>query len=107
VFRACGRAGRVIDEPERFTGRGWMSASDLKFVIFRDLKDGYRWRLSSPTGETVELSERAHLHKGECEQEVYRLRDDRYPYAKVRDATVGGIARSPGPSEVDPRAPAG
>jgi uncharacterized protein YegP (UPF0339 family) len=80
----------VVDETERFTGRGWMSASsDLKFVIFREVKDGYRWRLSSPTGETVELSERAHSHKDECEQEVYRLKGDRYPYAKVRDAAIG------------------
>jgi uncharacterized protein YegP (UPF0339 family) len=90
VFRACTRAGRLIDEPERFTGRGWMTASsDLKFVIFREVKDGYRWRLSSPSGETVELSERAHSHKDECVQEVYRLKGDRYPYAKVRDAAIG------------------
>jgi uncharacterized protein YegP (UPF0339 family) len=91
VFRPCARAGRVIDELERFTGRGWMSASssDLKFVIFRDLKDGYRWRLSSPTGETVELSERAHRHKDECEQEGYRLQGNRYPSAKVRDTAIG------------------
>ena len=89
MFRPCGRAGRVIDEPERSPGRGWMSASDLKFVIFRDLKDGYRWRLSSPTGETVELSERGHNHKGECEQDVYYLRGHRYPHAKVRDAAIG------------------
>jgi uncharacterized protein YegP (UPF0339 family) len=66
-----------------------MSATDLKFVIFRDVKDGYRWRLSSATGETVEYSERGHSHKGKCEQDVYRLRDDRYPYAKVRDAALG------------------
>ena len=66
-----------------------MSASALKFVIFRDVQDGYRWRLSSPTGETVELSERAHLYKDECEQEVYRLKGDRYPHAKVRDAAMG------------------
>ena len=66
-----------------------MSASDLKFVIFRDVQDGYRWRLSSPTGETVELSERAHLHKDECVQEVHRLKGDRYPLAKVRDAAIG------------------
>ena len=81
MFRPCARAGRVIDELERFTGRGWMSASssDLKFVIFRDLKDGYRWRLSSPTGETVD----------ECEQEVYRLKGNRYPSAKVRDTAIG------------------
>jgi uncharacterized protein YegP (UPF0339 family) len=64
-------------------------ASNLKFVIFRDVKDGYRWRLSSPTGETLELSERAYSHKGECERDVYRLKDARYPYAKVRDAAIG------------------
>ena len=66
-----------------------MSASDLKFVICRDLKDSYRWRLSSFSGETVELSERAHLNKDECEQEVHRLKGDRYPHAKVRDAAIG------------------
>ena len=66
-----------------------MTASDLKFVIFRDLKDGYSWRLSSATGETLERSERGHLHKGECAQEVNRLKDDQYPYAKVLDAAIG------------------
>ena len=68
-----------------------MSASDPKFVIFRDMKDGggYRWRLSSTAGETVERSERGHPHKGECEQEVSRLKADRYPNARVLDATGG------------------
>jgi uncharacterized protein YegP (UPF0339 family) len=66
-----------------------MSASNLKFVIFRDLKNGYRWRLSSATGQTVERSERGHDHKGECQQEVFSLKDDRYPYAKVLDAAIG------------------
>jgi uncharacterized protein YegP (UPF0339 family) len=66
-----------------------VSASDLKFVIFRDLKDGYRWRLSSPSGQTLERSERGHLHKGECAQEVFHLKDDRYPHAKVRYAAIG------------------
>jgi uncharacterized protein YegP (UPF0339 family) len=65
-----------------------MSATDLKFVIFRDVKDGYRWRLSSVLGHTLEHSERGHRNKGECAQEVFRLKDDRYPYAKVRDATI-------------------
>ena len=90
MFRPCSIAGRVTDEPERSRGRGWMSSSsDLKFVIFREVEDGYRLRLSSPTGETVELSERAHLHTDECEQEVHRLKGDRYPHAKVRDAAIG------------------
>jgi uncharacterized protein YegP (UPF0339 family) len=66
-----------------------VSASDLKFVIFRDLKDGYRWRLSSPSGQTLERSERGHDHKGECAQEVFGLKDDRYPDAKVLDAATG------------------
>ena len=79
----------MISEAERFPGRGWISANDLMFVIFRDLQDGYRWRLSSAAGQTVERSERAHRHKGECQQEVYRLKDDRYPDAKVLDAAIG------------------
>ena len=66
-----------------------MTASDLKFVIFRDLNDGYRWRLSSASGETLERSERGHEHKGECAQEVFRLNDDQYPNAKVLDAAIG------------------
>jgi uncharacterized protein YegP (UPF0339 family) len=66
-----------------------MFASDLKFVIFRDLNDGYKWRLSSASGQTLERSERGHDHKGECEQDVYRLKDDRYPYAQVLVAAIG------------------
>ena len=66
-----------------------MSASDHKFVIFRDLKDGYKWRLRSPRGETLETSQRGHRYKGECAQEVFRLKDDRYPNAKVLDAAIG------------------
>jgi uncharacterized protein YegP (UPF0339 family) len=65
------------------------ASSDLKFVIFRDLKDGYRWRLSSASGQTVEHSERGYSHKSECEHDAYRLKDDRYPYAKVLDAAIG------------------
>jgi len=64
-------------------------ASDLKFVIFRDVNNGYRWRLSSASGQTLERSERGHDHKGECTQEVFRLKDDRYPNAKVLDAAIG------------------
>ena len=65
------------------------ASSELKFVIFRDVNDGYKWRLSSASGETVDYSGRGHDHKRECEYEVYRLKDDRYPYAKVRDAATG------------------
>jgi uncharacterized protein YegP (UPF0339 family) len=67
------------------------ASSDPKFVIFHDMKDGggYRWRLSSATGETVERSVRGHSRKGDCEGEVSRLKADRYPDARVLDATVG------------------
>ena len=65
-----------------------MSARDLKFVIFREVENGYRWRLRSAGGETVESSQRAHRNKGECEQEVHRIKDERYHSAKVRDATI-------------------
>ena len=76
--------------PNAALRRSRMSVSSaLKFVIFRDMKDGYRWRLSSPTGQTLERSERGHDHKGECAQEVFRLKDDQYPNAKVLDAAIG------------------
>jgi len=65
------------------------ASSELKFVIFRDVNDGYRWRLSSASGQTLEYSERGYSHKSQCEHEVYRLKDDMYPYANVRDAAIG------------------
>jgi uncharacterized protein YegP (UPF0339 family) len=79
----------VNDVTERSLGRSSMCASDVKFVIFRDLKDGYRWRLSSASGKSLEYSDRGHGHKGECEQDVYRLKENRYPNAKVRDVAMG------------------
>jgi uncharacterized protein YegP (UPF0339 family) len=45
--------------------------------------------LSAASGQTVEYSERGYSHKDECEHDVYRLKDDRYPYAKVLDAAIG------------------
>jgi uncharacterized protein YegP (UPF0339 family) len=76
--------------PNAALRRSRMSASsDLQFVIFCDVKDGYKWRLSAASGQTVEYSERGYSHKDECEHDVYRLKDDRYPYAKVLDAAIG------------------
>ena len=65
-----------------------MAASDLQFLIIHDVKDGYRWRLRAARGETVDYSQQGHRHKGDCEQEVHRLRDDMYPDAKVRDLSA-------------------
>jgi uncharacterized protein YegP (UPF0339 family) len=66
------------------------SSGDLQFVIIRDVKDGYRWRLRTDEGETVDYSQLGHLHKSDCEQEVHRLRDQSYPGAQVRDLTSRG-----------------
>jgi uncharacterized protein YegP (UPF0339 family) len=66
-----------------------MSESDLWFVIFRDVNDGYRWRLRSVSGQTLERSERGHIRKDTCLQEVQRLRTERYPNAQVRAVTTG------------------
>jgi uncharacterized protein YegP (UPF0339 family) len=56
-----------------------MAASNLEFLIIRDVKNGYRWRLRSAVGETVDFSQRGHRHKSDCEQEVQHLRNNRYP----------------------------
>ena len=63
---------------------------NAKFVIFCDLKDGYKWRLRSATGGTIATSQRGYRHKGECQQEVYRVKEVRYPEAGVRDLTSAG-----------------
>jgi hypothetical protein len=66
-----------------------MEDGDPKFFIFGDVFDGYWWRLRSVSGETIESSGRIHLRKAECEREVQRLKEERYPYGRVRDATIG------------------
>ena len=59
-----------------------------KFIVFRDLTDGYRWRLRSSTNETLAASGRRYEEKAACEQEVERLRAENYPYAQILDLTV-------------------
>jgi hypothetical protein len=63
-FHSSGeRAGEVNESENASTGMSGMSGSDLTFVIFRDVKDGgYKWRLRSAGGETLEVSERGHRH---------------------------------------------
>ena len=55
------------------------------------MKDGggYRWRLGCASGETLQRSERGHPDKGECERVISCLKADRYPNARVLDATDG------------------
>jgi uncharacterized protein YegP (UPF0339 family) len=68
----------------------WYVPGDTpKFIVFRDVKaDGYRWRLRSATSETLASSEVGYAEKGACEQEVWRLKADNYPEAKILDLTI-------------------
>jgi len=62
-----------------------------KFVIYRDLGGGYRWRLRSPTGETLAASPSGHRDKAACEAEV-RVSYSEYPEAEFRAPTAKRVA---------------
>ena len=65
-----------------------MAESKPKCVVYRDLKDGYyRWRLRSPTGETLGASASGHREKSSCEAEVRAFMTD-HPGAEVLDLTA-------------------
>jgi uncharacterized protein YegP (UPF0339 family) len=64
-----------------------VAESKPKFVVYRDPKDGYRWRLRSPTGETLAASPSGHREKSACEAEVRAFMSD-HPGAEVLDLTA-------------------
>jgi len=64
-----------IDEPKMLRRRRSMSATDPKFVAFRDAQDGCRWRLRSARGETIKTSERGHRDKEKCKQDFAEGRE--------------------------------
>jgi len=39
-----------------------------KFILYRDLKSGYRWRMRSPSGETLATSPSGYPEKSTCEE---------------------------------------
>jgi uncharacterized protein YegP (UPF0339 family) len=41
-----------------------------KFLIYREVEDGYRWRLRSDTGETLAATETAYPTKSACEADL-------------------------------------
>lgn len=65
-----------------------MTHSTNKFVEYRDLKDGYRWRLRAPTGETLGASSRGHRDKHSCYGEIQTVMAD-YPSTDILDVAVG------------------
>jgi uncharacterized protein YegP (UPF0339 family) len=65
-----------------------MVESKLKLVLYRDLKEGYyRWRLRSPTGESLAASPSGHRQKSDCEAEVCAFMSD-HPGAEILDLTA-------------------
>ena len=68
-----------------------MMAKESKFVLYRELGDGYRWRLRPPTGETLAASPSGHREKSACEAEL-RAFMAAHPGAEVLDLTAKGAA---------------
>lgn len=66
-----------------------MTGKGSKFVLYRDFKTGYRWRLRSPTGETLAASASGHREKSACEAELRGFATD-HPGAGILDATARG-----------------
>jgi uncharacterized protein YegP (UPF0339 family) len=64
-----------------------------KFVLYRQLGDGYRWRLRGPDGETLAASETGHPTKAACEADLRALMADLRPGAEVLDTTPGAPGR--------------
>ena len=67
-----------------------MRKAEGKFVIYRQLEDGYRWRLRSATGETLAASSAGHPSKSACETDMRIFMADHQPDAEVLYATSRG-----------------
>ena len=70
-----------------------MSHEQSKFVLYRDLGNGYRWRLRSATGDTLAVSATGHREKSACEADLRAFMADHHPDAEVVDATATGLMR--------------
>ena len=66
-----------------------MTHGESKFVLYRALEDGYRWRLRSATGETLVASSAGHASKSACEMDLRIFMADHEQDAEVLDATSG------------------
>ena len=61
-----------------------MTHEGSKFIVYRELEDGYRWRLRAATGETLGASSRAHRDKFSCFEEMRSVMSE-YPEAEILD----------------------
>lgn len=70
-----------------------MLHGESKFVLYRALGDGYRWRLRSASGETLAASAAAYPTKSACAADIRSFVADAPPEAEVLDATARGLGR--------------
>ena len=68
-----------------------MRHEQSKFVLYRELEDGYRWRLRSATGETLAVSAAGHREKSDCEADLRTFMADHHLDVEVLDATAAGL----------------
>ena len=66
-----------------------MSEAESRFVVYRDIEDGYRWRLRSAEGETLGVSSRGHGEKASCYEEMRSSVMAEHPEADILDVAVG------------------
>ena len=58
-----------------------------RLALYRDLRNGYRWRLRAPPGETLAATPQGHTEKASCEAELRAAMAD-HPSTELLDATV-------------------
>jgi hypothetical protein len=70
-----------------------VSHEQSKVVLYRDLGDGYRWRLRSATGETLAASAAGHGEKSACEADLRAFMAEHQLDVEVLDATATDLMR--------------
>ena len=65
-----------------------MTHERSKIVVYRDIEDGYRWRLRSAAGETLGESSRGHGEKSSCYEEIQSVMAE-HPDTDLLDVAVG------------------
>jgi uncharacterized protein YegP (UPF0339 family) len=65
--------------------------AEAKFVLYRELEDGYRWRLRSATGETLAASGAGQPSKSACEADLHAFMAEHHLDVEIFDATAMGL----------------
>ena len=68
-----------------------MSEAESRFVVYRELGNGYRWRVQTTTGETLAASSRGHRDKHTCYDEVRTVMAEQHPSADIQDVAHHGV----------------